>query len=137
MGSRVRIILTARLRPLDRGTLCETPLREVPDAGAPGSRVTGAGTLLSAEREPVVSDIDVDVEGNASGILELMTAALEVAGAPKGSRARLDQGDPCDSASPKGSRSTSTRQRDFSEETRTGGPARSAANPCVFGTGWS
>jgi hypothetical protein len=58
----------------------------------PGSRVTGAGTLLSAEREPLVSEIDLDVEGDAREALELVTGALEAAGAPKGSRARLDEG---------------------------------------------
>jgi len=88
------ITLNARLRPLDRGARYEIPLQELLDAAAPGSRVTGAGTLLTAEREPVVSDIDLDVEGDAHEVLGLVTAALEAAGAPKGSRARLDEGDP-------------------------------------------
>jgi hypothetical protein len=94
MGSRTWITLNARLRPLDRGARYEIPLKEVLDARAPGSRVTGGGTLLSAEREPLVSDIDLDLEGDAHQVLELVTAALEAVGAPKGSRARLDEGDP-------------------------------------------
>src|SRR5450755_3198273 len=70
-----------------------------PPAGDPrrqhaGSRVTGAGTLLSAEREPLVSDIDLDVDGDAPEALELVTAALEAAGAPKGSRVRLGESGP-------------------------------------------
>ncbi len=42
------ITLNARLRPQDRGSRYEIPLREVLAARAPGSRVTGAGTLLTA-----------------------------------------------------------------------------------------
>ena len=94
MGSRTWITLNARLRPLDRGACYEISLKEVLEARAPGSRVTDGGTLLSAEREPPVSDIDLDVEGDAHQVLGLVTAALEAAGAPKGSRARLDEGDP-------------------------------------------
>jgi len=94
MSSRVRITLNARLRPLDRGTRYESPLRAALDAGMPGSKVSGGGTLLSAEREPLFSDIDLDVEGDAREALGLVTAALEAAGAPKGSRVRLDEGGP-------------------------------------------
>ncbi len=88
------ITLNARLRPLDRGARYESPLREALDASMPGSQVSGGGTLLSAEREPLVSDIDLDVEGDAREALGLVTVALEAAGAPKGSRIRLDEGDP-------------------------------------------
>jgi hypothetical protein len=65
MGSRMSITLNARLRPLDRGARYEIPLQEILGVSMPGSRVTGAGTLLSAEREPLVSDIDLDVDGDA------------------------------------------------------------------------
>ena len=94
MSSHVWITLNARLRPLDRGARYEDPLQEVLDASMPGSEVSGGGTLLSAEREPQVSDIDLDLEGDAREALGLVTAALEAAGAPKGSRVRLDEGDP-------------------------------------------
>jgi hypothetical protein len=94
MGSRISISLNARLRPLDRGARYEIPLKEILGTSMPGSRVTGAGTLLSAEREPLVSDIDLDIEGDAPQALELVTSTLEAAGAPKGSRARLDEGGP-------------------------------------------
>lgn len=88
------ISLNARLRPLDRGARYEIPLKEILGTSMPGSRVTGAGTLLSAEREPLVSDIDLEIEGEAPQALELVTGTLEAAGAPKGSRARLDEGGP-------------------------------------------
>jgi hypothetical protein len=94
MSSRVSITLNARLRPFDRHARYETPLREILGTSMPGSKVTGAGTMLSAEREPLVSDIDLDVEGDARAALELVTGTLEAAGAPKGSWARLDEGDP-------------------------------------------
>ena len=94
MGSRMSITLNARLRPLDRGARYEIPLQEILGVSMPGSRVTGAGTLLSAEREPLVSDIDLDVDGDAPEALELVTAALEAAGAPKGSRVRLGESGP-------------------------------------------
>jgi len=94
MGSRMSISLNARLRPLDRGARYEIPLKEILSTSMPGSRVTGAGTLLSAEREPLASDIDLDIEGDAPQALDLVTGTLEAAGAPRGSRARLDEGGP-------------------------------------------
>jgi hypothetical protein len=94
MSSRMSITLNARLRPLDRSARYEDPLQEVLEASMPGSQVSGGGTLLSAEREPLVSDIELDIEGNAREALGLVTAALEAAGAPKGSRVRLNEGDP-------------------------------------------
>src|ERR1035441_4294216 len=84
MGSRMSITLNARLRPLDRGARYEIPLQEILGVSMPGSRVTGAGSLLSAEREPLVSDIDLDVDGDAPEALELVTAALEAAGGAQG-----------------------------------------------------
>ncbi len=74
------------------------PLRD-PPAGGPrrqSARQSGhrCWHLLTAEREPFASDIDLDVEGEAHEVLGLVTAALEAAGAPKGSQARLDEGDP-------------------------------------------
>jgi hypothetical protein len=89
--SRLWITLNARLRPLDRGDRYEDPLRAALDALAPGSKVTGAGTQLTADREPAFSDIDLDIEGDAEAAFELAVTTLEAAGAPKGSRARLDE----------------------------------------------
>ncbi len=82
MGSRMSITLNARLRPLDRGARYETPLQEILGTSMPGSSITGAGTLLSAEREPLASDIDLDIEADAPQALELVTGTLEAAGTP-------------------------------------------------------
>jgi hypothetical protein len=94
MSSRMQVTLNGRLRPLDRGARYEDPLLVVLNAMMPGSKVTGGGTLLSAEREPLFCDIELSVEGDAQKALALVVGALEAAGAPKGSRVRLDESDP-------------------------------------------
>ena len=94
MPSRLFITLNARLRPLDRGDRYEDPLQEVVDAQPPGSQVSGGGTLLTTEREPALSDIDLDVEGDATAVRDLVVATLEAVGAPRGSLIRLDDGEP-------------------------------------------
>ncbi|WP_432834889.1 hypothetical protein [Dactylosporangium sp. CA-092794] len=94
MPSRLLITLNARLRPLDRGEQYEDPLQDALDTHAPGCKVTGGGTMLTAEHEPSSSDIDLDLEGDPSAVLALVIAALEAQGAPKGSRARLDERPP-------------------------------------------
>jgi hypothetical protein len=92
--SRLWINLNARLRPLDRSGRYENPLEEVLAVQAPGCHVTGGGTQLSADWEPLYSDFDLDVEGDPETVLELAIATLEAAGAPKGSKALLDGGEP-------------------------------------------
>jgi hypothetical protein len=82
--------LNARLRALDRGDRYEDPLQEALEAAAFVCEFTGAGTLLSADREPVCSDFDLDVDGDVAAIVRLVIATLEAAGAPKGSRLRVD-----------------------------------------------
>ena len=94
MANRLSITLNARLRPLDRGSRYEDPLQKALDDTAPGSRISGGGTLLTSDREPAYSDIEMDVEGDVEMVLRLVIATLEEAGAPKGSRARLDDAEP-------------------------------------------
>lgn len=94
MPARLFVTINARLRPLDRGELYRDPLQAVLDTQAPGSRISGAGTLLTAEREPACCDFDVDVEGDGPAVLRLVTATLEQAGAPKGSTARIGEQEP-------------------------------------------
>lgn len=94
MPSRLWITINARLRPLDRSDRFEDPLQAALDARVPGSKVTGAGTSLTADREPAFSDIDLDIEGDAGAALRLVIATLEANGAPKGSRARLGDSEP-------------------------------------------
>jgi hypothetical protein len=92
MSTSLAIVLKARLRPLDRRDRYETPLLRVLEVQAPGSRITGGGTLLSPEREPQSCDFDLDLAGDPQTGLALVIGALETFGAPKGSTARLGEG---------------------------------------------
>jgi hypothetical protein len=92
--SRLFVTLNARLRPLDRGQRYEDHVEKVLESRFPGSSVAGGGTLLGVDREPEWCDFDLDIEGDAEAATELVIAALEAAGAPKGSHARLDDGPP-------------------------------------------
>src|SRR5690349_9058016 len=94
MSRRLWITLNARLRPLDRGERYEDPLQEVLDAKMPGCVIDGGGTLLTAEREPASCDFDLEVVGDPAAVLTLVIDTLEAAGAPKGSKARLDDAEP-------------------------------------------
>jgi hypothetical protein len=94
MSTSLYITLNARLRPLDRGDRYEDPLMEVLEQRAPGSEVTGGGTLIGSDGEPQNSDIDLDLEGDPEAGLGLVIGTLESLGAPKGSKARLGDADP-------------------------------------------
>ena len=86
----IRILLNARLRPLDRASRYEDPLQEALDAQAPGSRVTDGGTLLSPEREVQSCDFDIELDGDPDTGLRLVIDTLDALGAPRGSKATVD-----------------------------------------------
>jgi hypothetical protein len=88
------VTLNARLRPLDRGDRYEDPLQEVLEERLPGSEISGGGTLMSKEGEPELCDIDVDIEGDAETALALVVDTLVALGAPKGSKAQLEDDEP-------------------------------------------
>jgi hypothetical protein len=94
MPTHLEISLNARLRPLDRGDLYEDPLQELLEVRAPGSEITGGGTLMSPDGEPVASDISLEIEGEPAATMALVLRALEEFGAPKGSKATLDDAEP-------------------------------------------
>jgi hypothetical protein len=79
--------LNARLMPLDRGSRFEDPLEELLREKLRRFEVTGGGTLMNKNHEPVNCDIEISFKGNADEALRLVAAALERLGAPKGSRA--------------------------------------------------
>jgi hypothetical protein len=79
--------LNARLMPLDRGGRFEDPLEELLRDKLSRFEVTGGGTMMNKNREPVSCDIEISFKGNADEALRLVAAALERLGAPKGSRA--------------------------------------------------
>jgi hypothetical protein len=88
------IKLNSRLRPLDRGDVFEDPLQEVLDKHAPGTVISGGGTLLGPDGEPTQSDVEIDLEGDPQAGLKTVIEALESLGAPKGSTASLGEADP-------------------------------------------
>jgi hypothetical protein len=93
MPTLVVINLNARLQPIHRGEIYEDPLQELLDARAPGSVISGGGTLMSPEGEPTASDIDVELEGDPEAGLELIIEALHTYGAPKGSKVTVGEGE--------------------------------------------
>ena len=93
MPTFLGITLNARLRPLDRGRLYEDPLQEVLDDRLPGSDISGGGTLMAPGGEPLVCDLDVEREGDPEAGLALVIETLQNLGAPKGSKARPEEGE--------------------------------------------
>jgi hypothetical protein len=95
MSTSLYVTLNARLRPLDRGDRYEDPLMEVLEERAPGSEVTGGGTLMGSDGEPQNCDIDLELEGDPASGLALVIGTLESLGAPKGSTARMGDDEVC------------------------------------------
>jgi hypothetical protein len=85
----IYVTLNARLRPLDRGEHFEDPLLELLEQKVPDLEVTGGGTLLGANREPSICDLDLSFSGDAQTTLRLVIETLEKLGAPVGSFARF------------------------------------------------
>lgn len=90
----IDVHLNARMRPMDRGDRFEDPLDELLQAQQPAGRVTGGGTMISAEAEPLWCDIEVEWSGEPDVGVDLIVSALTRAGAPQGSRLTVDDGDP-------------------------------------------
>jgi hypothetical protein len=94
MATGLMITLNAPLRPEDRSRRYEAPLSAALEERRVGHELIGGGTLLNDDREPAISDFDLEVEGDTAGVLGLVIGTLEAAGAPKGSRATLGDGEP-------------------------------------------
>lgn len=82
-------VLNARLQPLDRGDLFEDPLDYVLKQTGKGE-VTGGGTQLGEDGEIAYCEIEMVVADVDDGTVDLLVAALEKMGAPKGSRLEFD-----------------------------------------------
>jgi hypothetical protein len=79
--------LKARLMPMDRGEIFEDPLdAHLSAAGVPAS-VSGAGTLVSDEGEPLSCDLELDVplDEDAAVVAARVAELLDSLGAPRGS----------------------------------------------------
>ncbi len=84
--------LNARLQPLDRGTLYEDPLHDALRRSRLGA-VTGGGTMMDANGEIELCDVEVELADHSERSLELVQEVLERLGAPKGSSLIVDGGE--------------------------------------------
>jgi hypothetical protein len=73
----------------------EDALQEVLDERAPGWLVDGGGTLLSKAGEPLSCDIEVEAADSPRGdVLAVAVEVMNAHGAPRGSYAIFDDGEP-------------------------------------------
>jgi hypothetical protein len=97
MATELKIHLNARLQPMDRGEVFEDPLEVlIAERGLP-AEITGGGTRLGPDGEPLSCDLDLalSVEGPDSlAACALIIDALQEQGAPFGSSYRLGDAAP-------------------------------------------
>jgi hypothetical protein len=84
-GEIVIARLNARAQPIDRGEVFEDPLDGILQAAGIGN-VSGGGTQLGEEGEIQFCDLEITVPEASDAVLAAIRKALEVLGAPKGSR---------------------------------------------------
>lgn len=92
-AARLEVRINARLQPVHRGDRYEDPLAFLLERAFPGSAVTGGGTLVSGEGEPLTCAIEADIVGDHEEIAEAVVRLLEAQGAPRGSSLVIDQGE--------------------------------------------
>ena len=86
----LQVRINARLPSVQRGDRYEDPMAYWLEQRFPGSRVTGGGTLRSAEGEPLTCGMDARVVGEADEVLRALADFFDDLGAPRGSVATLD-----------------------------------------------
>lgn len=92
--SALEVRINARLHAVQRGDRYEDPLAFWLEQHFPGSRVTAAGTLLSADAEPVSCAVRADVVGDPTEVRDAVAAFLDHLGTPRGSAVIVDGLDP-------------------------------------------
>lgn len=92
--SALEVRINARLHAVQRGDRYEDPLAFWLEQRFPGSRVTAAGTLLSAEAEPVSCAVRADVVGDPAEVRDAVAAFLDDLGTPRGSAVLVDDLEP-------------------------------------------
>jgi hypothetical protein len=88
--SALEVRINARLHAVQRGDRYEDPLAFWLEEHFPGSRVTAAGTLLTAEGEPVSCAVRAEVVGDPAEVRDAAVAFLEDLGTPHGSTVLVD-----------------------------------------------
>ncbi|MFC6237625.1 hypothetical protein [Longivirga aurantiaca] len=89
----LEVRINARVQPVHRGDRYEDPLAFLLERDFPGSAVTGGGTLVSGDGEPLSCAIDADVVGDRTAIADAVVELLEAQGAPRGSSLAIDHDD--------------------------------------------
>ena len=89
----LEVRINARLQAVHRGDRYEDPLAFLLERSFPGSAVTGGGTLVSGDGEPLSCAIEADVVGDRTAIADAVVELLEAQGAPRGSSLAIDHGD--------------------------------------------
>jgi hypothetical protein len=84
--------LNARLQPLHRGEYFEDPLEAAIKPAGLGE-VCGGGSSMTAEGEIEYCDVEIEVAGDVAAAQVAIIAALEAAGAPRGSKLHLGGGE--------------------------------------------
>jgi hypothetical protein len=92
-AARLEVRINARLQPVHRGDRYEDPLAFLLERSFPGSAVTGGGTLVSPEGEPLTCAVEADVVGEHDEIVGAVVRLLEAQGVPRGSSLAIDQGE--------------------------------------------
>ncbi len=92
--SALEVRINARLHAVQRGDRYEDPLAFWLEQRFPGSRVTAAGTLLSADGEPVSCAVRAEVVGDPAEVRDAVVAYLEELGTPRGSTLLVDDLEP-------------------------------------------
>ena len=88
-ASTLQVRINARLPSVQRGDRYEDPLAFWLEHAFPGSSVTGGGTLLSTDGEPLTCGIDAQVVGDHDAVLDGVVAYLTEHGTPCGSTASI------------------------------------------------
>ncbi len=92
-GALLEVRINARVQPVHRGDRYEDPLAFLLERSFPGSAVTGGGTLVSGDGEPLTCAIEADVVGDHGEIADAVITLLEAQGAPRGSSLAVERGD--------------------------------------------
>jgi len=89
----LEVRINARVQPVHRGDRYEDPLAFLLEREFPGSSVTGGGTLVSGDGEPLSCAIEAQVVGDPVHIAAAVIELLEAQGAPRGSSLGIDHDD--------------------------------------------
>ncbi|GAA0996270.1 hypothetical protein GCM10009563_16590 [Subtercola frigoramans] len=83
--------MNARLQPKHRIEIYERPLEVLLADVAPGSEITGGGSMISPDEGIIHCDLELSLTGDPASTIETVIEALGAYGAPIGSWAQIGQ----------------------------------------------